>query len=79
MARWLECGRCGVAPNSESGEGAIVGTASCRGATGQRPAGHSVLSQLAEGSPGPLLRLVGRAIAAPRRAWGLVSGAWLPV
>ncbi len=38
-----------------------------------------VLSQLGEGSPGPLLRLVGRAIAAPRRAWGLVSGAWLPV
>lgn len=37
-----------------------------------------VLSQLAEGSPGPLLRLAGRAIAAPGHAWRLASGSWLP-
>jgi hypothetical protein len=38
-----------------------------------------VLSQLAEGSPGPLIRLAARAIRAPQRAWRLASGTWLPV
>lgn len=37
-----------------------------------------VLSQMAEGSPGPLLRLGTRALGAPRRAWQLASGDWLP-
>jgi hypothetical protein len=38
----------------------------------------TVLSQMAEGSPGPLLRLGTRALGAPRRAWQLASGDWLP-
>jgi hypothetical protein len=36
-----------------------------------------VLSQLAEGSIGPLLRLVGRAAVSPGRAWRLMTGEWL--
>jgi len=37
------------------------------------------LSQIAEGRPGPVLRLVGRGVAAPGRAMRLVMGRWLPV
>jgi hypothetical protein len=36
-----------------------------------------VLSQLAEGSIGPLFRLLGRAAVAPGRAWRLMTGEWL--
>ena len=38
-----------------------------------------VLSQLAEGAPGPVWRLIAHGAAAPRRAVQLVAGEWLPV
>lgn len=37
-----------------------------------------ILSQIAEGAPGPILRLLARGITAPRRAMGMVAGRWLP-
>ena len=37
-----------------------------------------VLSQLAQGSPGGIVRLAARAIAMPGRAMRLLSGEWLP-
>jgi Uncharacterised nucleotidyltransferase len=37
------------------------------------------LSQIAEGAPGPILHLVARGVAAPRRALDLFTGRWLSV
>jgi hypothetical protein len=37
------------------------------------------LSQIAEGAPGPILRLLARGVTAPRRAVGLFTGRWLSV
>jgi hypothetical protein len=36
------------------------------------------LSQIAEGEPGPILRLLAKGVTAPRRALGMVAGRWLP-
>jgi hypothetical protein len=37
------------------------------------------LSQIAEGVPGPIFRLIARGVTAPRRAVGLLTGRWLSV
>src|SRR5579863_7550034 len=36
------------------------------------------LSQIAEGAPGAILRLIGRGVSAPRRAVQMIAGQWLP-
>jgi hypothetical protein len=36
------------------------------------------LSQIAEGRPGPILRLIAKGVTAPGRAAGMIAGRWLP-
>ncbi len=36
------------------------------------------LSQIAEGRPGPILRLIAKGVTAPGRAVGMIAGRWLP-